>query len=40
MPRIYGYSLREARCYGKHDWGAKGRINVIGGHFPINCVNS
>lgn len=30
MPRMYGYSLRGARCYGKHDWGAKGRTNVIG----------
>ena len=30
MPRIYGYSLRGIRCYSKHDWGARGRINVIG----------
>lgn len=29
-PRMYGYSARGRRCYGKHDWGAKGRINVIG----------
>ena len=30
MPRMYGYALRGQRCYGKHDWGAKGRTNVIG----------
>jgi transposase len=30
MPRLYGYSLKGKRCYGKHDWGAKGRTNVIG----------
>lgn len=30
MPRIYGYSKRGTRCFGKQDWGAKGRSNVIG----------
>ena len=30
MPRIYGYSPKGKRCYGKHDWGARGRTNVIG----------
>ena len=30
MPRCYGYSFRGQRCYGTHDWGAKGRTNVIG----------
>ncbi len=30
MPRVYGYALKGQRCYGKHDWGAKGRTNVIG----------
>ena len=30
MPRTYGYSLKGQRCYGKHDWGARGRTNVIG----------
>lgn len=30
MPRTHGYSLKGARCYGCHDWHAKGRINVIG----------
>jgi transposase len=30
MPRTHGYSLKGTRCFGTHDWGAKGRINVIG----------
>ena len=30
MPRCYGYSPRGQRCYGKQDWQAKGRVNVIG----------
>lgn len=30
MPRTHGYSLKGERCYGTHDWGAKGRTNVIG----------
>ena len=30
MPRTHGYALCGQRCYGKHDWGAKGRTNVIG----------
>lgn len=30
MPRLHGYSPKGQRCYGKHDWGAKGRTNVIG----------
>jgi len=30
MPRTHGYSLRKERCYGTHDWGAKGRTNAIG----------
>lgn len=30
MPRTHGYSLKGKRCYGKHDWGAKGRTNAIG----------
>lgn len=30
MPRTHGYALKGKRCYGKHDWGAKGRTNVIG----------
>lgn len=30
MPRTHGYAACGQRCYGKHDWGAKGRTNVIG----------
>lgn len=30
MPRTHGYSLKGQRCWGTHDWGAKGRTNVIG----------
>ena len=30
MPRTHGYAKRGKRCYGVQDWGAKGRINVIG----------
>ena len=30
MPRTCGYAPRGQRCYGKHDWGSKGRTNVIG----------
>ena len=31
MPRTHGYSIKGHRCYGKHDWGSRGRTNVIGG---------
>lgn len=30
MPREHGYAIKGQRCYGKHDWGAKGRTNAIG----------
>jgi transposase len=30
MPRTHGYALKGQRCFGVHDWGAKGRTNVIG----------
>ena len=30
MPRTHGYALKGKRCLGTHDWGAKGRTNVIG----------
>jgi hypothetical protein len=33
MPRLHGYSPKGKRCYGQHDWGAKGRTNVIGALF-------
>lgn len=30
MPRTYGYATKGRRCFGTHDWGARGRTNVIG----------
>jgi transposase len=30
MPRLYGYAPKGQRCVATHDWGAKGRTNVIG----------
>lgn len=30
MPRTHGYAKKGQRCYGTHDWGARGRTNVIG----------
>lgn len=30
MPRTHGYSMQGKRCYGRHDWGARGRTNAIG----------
>jgi transposase len=30
MPRLYGYAPKGKRCYGIHNWGAKGRTNAIG----------
>lgn len=30
MPRTHGYAPVGERCFGQHDWNAKGRINVIG----------
>lgn len=30
MPRTHGYSSKGKRCFGMHDFGAKGRTNVIG----------
>ena len=30
MPRPRGYSQEGKRCYGTHDWHAKGCINAIG----------
>ena len=29
MPRTHGYSARGKRCFGTHNWNAKGRKNVI-----------
>jgi len=30
-PRLYGYSIKRKRCYGTHNYNAKGRMNIIGG---------
>ena len=30
MPRTRGYSKKGDRCFGSHDWGARGRTNAIG----------
>lgn len=30
MPRTHGYSLEGRRCYGTHNWQARGRTNAIG----------
>jgi transposase len=30
MPRTHGYSAKGRRCFGTHDWHARGRTNVIG----------
>lgn len=30
MPRTHGYALKGQPCIGKHDWGSRGRSNVIG----------
>ena len=30
MPRTRGYAAKGERCYGVHDWNAKGRTNAIG----------
>ena len=30
MPRTHGYAAKGKRCFGSHDWGAKGRTNAIG----------
>ena len=38
MPRTHGYSLKGKRCYGVHDWHAKGRKNVIGAQFGNNLL--
>ena len=30
MPRTHGYASKGQRCFGTHDWHARGRTNVIG----------
>jgi len=38
MPRNYGYALKGERCFGCHDWGAKGRTNAIGALLEGNLL--
>lgn len=40
MPRTHGYSIKGERCYGIHDWGAKGRVNVIGALIDKDLVTT
>ena len=39
MSRQHGYCYRGKRCYGVHDWHAKGRINVIGAMVGFGLVS-
>ena len=39
MPRTHGYSTKGDRCYGKKDWNAKGRTNVIGAQLGGELVS-
>jgi transposase len=38
-PRIRGYSLKGARCYGSQDWHSRGRINAIGAIHQFKMLN-
>lgn len=38
MPRTHGYARIGKRCFGKHDWHAKGRTNVIGALLGMNFL--
>ena len=38
MPRTHGYALKGKRCVGVHNWGAKGRTNVIGALFGTTLL--
>jgi hypothetical protein len=38
IPRTHGYSVRGERCFGTHDWNAKGRENVIGAVYENNLI--
>lgn len=37
-PRTHGYSTIGDRCYGSHNWNAKGRINAIGAQLGNNLI--
>jgi hypothetical protein len=39
MPRTHGYAPVGKRCVGRHDWNAKGRINVIGALMNNKLLN-
>ena len=39
MPRNYGYAPVGGRCFARHDWNAKGRINVIGALLNNKLLN-
>ena len=39
MPRTHGYARIGRRCYGKRDWHARGRINVIGASINMELVS-
>jgi len=39
MPRLRGYAQIGQRCYGTHDWNARGRINVIGASINMNLIS-
>ena len=38
MPRTHGYSKIGERCFGTHDWGARGRTNAIGALLGKNLL--
>lgn len=38
MPRTHGYAKIGQRCFGNHDWGAKGRTNAIGALLGRNLL--
>jgi hypothetical protein len=40
MPRTPGYSNQRKRCYGTHDWAAKGRTHVIGSLFSGSLLTA
>lgn len=38
MPRTHGYSILGKRCYGQHNWQAKGPLNAIGAIIGMSFV--
>ena len=38
MPRTHGYCIKGKRCYGIHDWHARGRLNAIGAIIGLSFV--